>query len=117
MNNYVNANAEGANRDADRIRNNQIPQHLLENIPRLRKVVFTLTVGQLEMLYVTWAAAQMRVRQELYEPALPIPPYPLPPAWPEEMRAMIVLWIARERRVFEMEMRELEYLLGLRGAR
>jgi hypothetical protein len=69
------------------------------------------------MLYTTWAAARMRVRQELYEPNLPILHYPLPPAWPDETRAMIVLWIARERRVFEMEMRELEYLLGLRGAR
>ncbi|KAG1729888.1 hypothetical protein EDD22DRAFT_853055 [Suillus occidentalis] len=54
------------------------------------------------------AAARMRVRQELYEPTLPIPPYPLPPAWPDEMRAMMTLWIARERRVFEMEMRELD---------
>jgi hypothetical protein len=76
----------------------------------------TLTMSK-EMLYVTWATARMRVRQELYEPALPIPHYPPPPAWPDDMRAMMVLWIARERRIFEMEMRELEYLLGLRGAR
>ncbi|KAG2096686.1 uncharacterized protein F5147DRAFT_817021 [Suillus discolor] len=96
------------------IKDELIPQHLLQHTPRPREVVFTLTVGQLEMLYVRWAAARMRVRQELYEPALPIPPYPLPPAWPDEVRAMMVLWIARERRVFEMEMRELEYLLGLR---
>ncbi|KAG1719444.1 hypothetical protein EDD22DRAFT_854955 [Suillus occidentalis] len=114
MNNYVNANREGRNQDGDRDQNNQIPRHLLQHTPRPRDVVFTLTAGQLEMLYVTWAAARMQVRQELYEPALPIPPYPLPPAWPDEMRAMMVLWIARERRLFEMEMRELEYLLGLR---
>lgn len=64
-----------------------------------------------------WAAARMRVRQQVYRPDLPFAPNPLPPVWPEELRAMMVLWIARERRMFEMEMRELEFLLGLRGAR
>jgi hypothetical protein len=86
-------------------------------VSRSTAQITALILSSKEMLYVTWAAARMRVRQELYEPNLPIPHYPLPPAWPDEMRAMIVLWIARERRVFEMEMRELEYLLGLRGAR
>jgi hypothetical protein len=70
-----------------------------------------------KIIYTTWAAAQIRVRQQLYHPDLPLLRCPLPPALSDEARAMIVLWIARERRVFEMEMRELEYLLGLRGAR
>jgi hypothetical protein len=37
--------------------------------------------------------------------------------WTDEMRVMMILWIARERRIFEREIEELEYLLGLRGAR
>ncbi|KAG2341456.1 hypothetical protein BDR05DRAFT_949775 [Suillus weaverae] len=41
--------------------------------------------------------------------------YPPPPLWSNEEQAMIVLWIAREHHMFEMEMRELEYLLGLRA--
>jgi hypothetical protein len=86
-------------------------------VSRSTAQITALILSSKEMLYVTWAVARMRVRQELYEPNLPIPHYPLPLAWPDETRAMIVLWIARERRVFEMEMRELEYLLGLRGAR
>lgn len=68
-------------------------------------------------MYFTWAIARTRVRQLVYRPDLPFPPNPLPPVWQDEVRAMMVLWIARERRMFEMEMRELEYLLGLRGAR
>jgi hypothetical protein len=68
-------------------------------------------------MYITWDAARNRVRQQLYHPDLPFDPYPLPPVWPEETRAMMILWIARERRIFEMELEELEYLLGLRGAR
>lgn len=64
-------------------------------------------------MYVTWATARMRVRQYLYEPGLPLAPYPLPPMWEDEVRAMMVLWIARERRIFEMEIQELEHLLGL----
>lgn len=59
----------------------------------------------------------MRVRQQVYRPEVLFLPNPLPPLWPDEVRAMMVLWIARERRMFEMEIRELEYLLGLRGAR
>lgn len=70
-----------------------------------------------EWMYITWDAARNRVRQQLYHPDLPFDPYPLPPVWPEETRAMMILWVARERRIFEMEMEELEYLLGLRGAR
>lgn len=70
-----------------------------------------------ELLYVTWAGARMRVRQQVYQPDLPLLPHPPPPNWSDEVRAMMVLWIARERRMFEMEIRELEYLLGLRGAR
>ncbi|KAG1748884.1 uncharacterized protein EDB91DRAFT_1079019 [Suillus paluster] len=50
----------------------------------------------------------------VYEPALPLPPYPLLLVWEDEMRVMMVLWIARERQMFEMEMQELEYLLGFR---
>jgi hypothetical protein len=70
-----------------------------------------------EFMYATWAAARVRVRQQMYHPDVPFQPYPFPPVWPDETRAMMILWIARERRVFEMEMQELEYLLGLRGAR
>jgi hypothetical protein len=68
-------------------------------------------------MYDTWAAARMRVRQWVYRPNLPLAPNPLPPVWPDELHAMMVLWVARERRMFELEMRELEHLLGLRGAR
>jgi len=66
---------------------------------------------------VTWAIAHARVRQQLYHPEQPFAPFLQPPLWGEEMRAMMLLWIARERRLFEREMREIEYLLGLRGAR
>ncbi|KAG1754668.1 hypothetical protein EDD22DRAFT_957431 [Suillus occidentalis] len=119
MNNNNNANGGAANqdRDRDRDRDHQIPAHLLQHAPRPRSVTFTISVMQLEYLYVTWAAARNRVHQQLYQPDLPFQPYPLPPVWPDETRAMMVLWIARERRIFEMEMEELEYLLGLRGAR
>ncbi|KAG1892792.1 hypothetical protein F4604DRAFT_1913490 [Suillus subluteus] len=72
---------------------------------------------QLEILYATWAIACTRVRQQLYHPGQPVAPCPQPPLWGEEMSAMMVLWIARERRLFECEMREIEYLLGLGGAR
>lgn len=65
-------------------------------------------------MYVTWAAARRRVRQLIYQPELLIPPYPVPPVWSEDVRAMVVLWIARERRMFEMEMNEVENMLGLR---
>ncbi|KAG1859872.1 hypothetical protein C8R48DRAFT_673814 [Suillus tomentosus] len=67
-----------------------------------------------EMKYIVWAATRGCVRQQVYHPELPFPPYPLPPVWPEDMRAMMVLWVARERHMFEMEMAELEHILGLR---
>jgi hypothetical protein len=70
-----------------------------------------------EIIYATWAIAHARVRQRLYHPEQPFAPLPQPPLWGEEMRSMMVLWIARERRLFEWELRELEYLLGLEGAR
>ncbi|KAG1871055.1 hypothetical protein C8R48DRAFT_770649 [Suillus tomentosus] len=110
MNNQADANEGVGNL------NENIPQHLLQQAPRPRDVTFTMTRGQLELMYVTWAAARMRIRQQIYEPNLPLPLYPLPPVWQDEVRAMMVLWIARERRMFEMEMQELERLLGLRGA-
>ncbi|KAG1767790.1 hypothetical protein EDD22DRAFT_844364 [Suillus occidentalis] len=113
MNNNANANGGAGNQNEGANHDHQIPQHLLQHAPRPRDVMFTMTGRQLEMIYVTWAAARMRVHQYLYQPALQLPPYQLPPDWPDETRAMIVLWIARERRMFEMEMRELEYLLGL----
>ncbi|KAG1848143.1 hypothetical protein C8R48DRAFT_677347 [Suillus tomentosus] len=118
MNNNANANEVG-NRDGDRHGNqgHQIPEHLLRVAPRPRDVMFTLSERQLEMLYVRWDAARIRVHQQIYNPHLPFQPYPLPPAWSEEVRAMMILWVARERRMFELEMQELEYLLGLRGAR
>jgi hypothetical protein len=68
-------------------------------------------------MYTTWAAARDRVRQQIYHPEVPFQPYPPPPMWTDEMRVMMILWIARERRIFEREIEELEYLLGLRGAR
>ncbi|KAG1893647.1 uncharacterized protein F5891DRAFT_985704 [Suillus fuscotomentosus] len=67
-----------------------------------------------EFMYVSWAAARTRVRQQVYHPDLPFVPYPPAPVWPENTWAMMVLWIARERRMFELEMLELEYILGLR---
>ncbi|KAG2108991.1 uncharacterized protein F5147DRAFT_652569 [Suillus discolor] len=119
MNNYNNANPRGdenENEHQNRNGNHHIPQHLLEHIPRPRDVVFRLTDRQLELMYITWAAARMRVCQQVYHPDLPLHPNPLSPVWPDERRAMMTLWIARERQMFEMEMRELEYLLGLGGA-
>jgi hypothetical protein len=55
-----------------------------------------------EVMYVTWAATRNRVRQRVYQPDLPFPPYPRPPVWTDEVRDMMVLWIGRERRMFEM---------------
>ncbi|KAG1794744.1 hypothetical protein EV424DRAFT_1350977 [Suillus variegatus] len=116
MNNNANANEVG-NRGGDGHGNqgHQIPEHLLRVAPRPRDVMFTLSERQLEMLYVRWDAARIRVHQQIYNPHLPFQPYPLPPAWSEEARAMMILWVARERRMFELEMQELEYLLGLRA--
>ncbi|KAG1896328.1 uncharacterized protein F5891DRAFT_983516 [Suillus fuscotomentosus] len=118
MDNYANANggAGNGNRDGDGHQNHQ-PQHFLQYPLRPRNIMFTMTRRQLALIYITWVAARMRVRQQVYEPALPLPPNPPPPIWSDELRTMIVLWIARERRMFEMEVRELEYLLGLREYR
>jgi hypothetical protein len=66
-------------------------------------------------MYATWAVARARVHQQLYHPEQPFPVCLQPPIWGEEVRAMMILWIARERRMFEMEMQEFERLLGLRG--
>ncbi|KAG1794467.1 uncharacterized protein HD556DRAFT_1443034 [Suillus plorans] len=112
MNNNNNVNANGGDGD----QNHEIPQHLLQHIPRPREVVFRLTRDQLELMYNTWAVARRHVRQLVYQPELPFPPYPLPPVWPDDLRAMMVLWVAREWRMFEMEMAEFEQILGLRGA-
>ncbi|KAG1903123.1 uncharacterized protein F5891DRAFT_1185756 [Suillus fuscotomentosus] len=118
MNNNADANGGGGvgNQNAEGNQEHQIPQHLLQLIPRPRNVMFTMTERQIQFMYVTWAGARVRVRQELYQPELPVQPYPQPPVWTEETRAMIVLWIARERRIFQMEVEEMERLLGLRGA-
>ncbi|KAG2105175.1 hypothetical protein BD769DRAFT_1393333 [Suillus cothurnatus] len=132
MNIYNGANEGIRDQNEDGNQDHQIHEHFLQLTPRPRDVTFTVPERQIvsndsfsihnsnflkEFVYVTWAAARNRVRQQLYNPNLPLQPNPRPPVWSEEARAMMVLWIARERRIFEMEMRELEYLLGLRGAR
>ncbi|KAG2096324.1 uncharacterized protein F5147DRAFT_656638 [Suillus discolor] len=119
MDNYANANrgAGNGNGDGDGHQNHQMPQHFLQYPLRPWNVMFTMTRQQLALMYVTWAAARVRVHQQVYEPALPLPPNPPPLIWPDELHAMMVLWIAREHRMFEMEVRELEYLLGLREHR
>ncbi|KAG1800064.1 hypothetical protein EV424DRAFT_1545831 [Suillus variegatus] len=111
------ANVYQYGRNGNRNEDNQIPQQLLRHAPRPRDVSFRVSDVHLELLYVTWAGARMRVRQQVYQPDLPLLPHPPPPNWSDKVRAMMVLWIARERRMFEMEIRELEYLLGLRGTR
>ncbi|KAG1817917.1 uncharacterized protein BJ212DRAFT_1479744 [Suillus subaureus] len=113
-NSDVDGGVRNQNGDQDQDRDHQIPGHLLQLAPRPRNVTFTMSGRQVELMYITWAAARNRVRQQLYNPNLPFQPYPLPPVWSDEMRAMMVLWIARERRIFEMEIEELECLLGLR---
>jgi hypothetical protein len=100
--------------------NQQIPQCVLYHIPRPQIISFTMNNRQ---LVSNWDAseskhaAQIHVRQQLYHPDLPLLRCPLLPAWSDEAHAMMVLWIARERRVFEMEMWEFKYLLGPRGVR
>ncbi|KAG2108899.1 uncharacterized protein F5147DRAFT_773233 [Suillus discolor] len=101
MNNQGNANI-GGNENNENL-NHDIPQHLLEHIPWPRDVSFRMTDRQLELVYITWAAARMHVRQQVYRPDLPFAPNPLPPVWPEELCVKMVLWIAREHRMFEME--------------
>ncbi|KAG1798518.1 uncharacterized protein HD556DRAFT_1305981 [Suillus plorans] len=105
LRNVVNGNREGGGNDQQR-----------PNRSSPREVSFTIPEEQLEIIYETWAIARARVRQQVYQQERPSAPFPRPPLWREEMRAMIILWIARERRLFEREMREIEYLLGLRGA-
>ncbi|KAG1726358.1 uncharacterized protein EDB91DRAFT_1086809 [Suillus paluster] len=117
MNNHANANGGFGNQNGD---GNQTTAPTCSKGPGRdiydAKKTTALTLLK-ELMYVTWAAARIRVCQQVYEPTLPLPPYPLPPVWEDKMRAMMVLWIARERRMFEMEMQELEYLLGLRRVR
>ncbi|KAG1902396.1 uncharacterized protein F5891DRAFT_1186504 [Suillus fuscotomentosus] len=108
MNDNNNANGAGNH-------NHEIPRYLLQHAPRPREVSFTLMERQQESMYIVWAAVRGRVRQQVYYPGLPFPPYPLPLVWPDDIRAMMVLWVARERRMFEMEMTKLEYILGLRA--
>ncbi|KAG2132728.1 uncharacterized protein EDB93DRAFT_1107805 [Suillus bovinus] len=109
MNYYPNIN-RGANED----HNHEIPA--LQHAQRPREVRFTMLERQIELLYTKWGVAQMRIRQQVYCPDLLLIPHPPPPFWSDKTRAMLILWIVRERRMFEMEMVELEYLLGLRGA-
>ncbi|KAG1761537.1 hypothetical protein EV702DRAFT_1052957 [Suillus placidus] len=109
-----NINNTNGNRGAGG-QNYEMPRHLLQHTPRPREVVFRMTEMHLEIMYITWAAARRRVRQLIYQPELPFPPYPVPPVWPDEVRAMMILWITRERRMFEMEMAVFEYILGVRG--
>ncbi|KAG1796528.1 hypothetical protein EV424DRAFT_1353082 [Suillus variegatus] len=117
MNGHDNANIRDGDGDGERNENpnHRIPRRLLEYIPRPQEVSFRMNDRQLELMYITWAAARMRVRQQVYRPDLPFAPNPEPPVWRDEVHAMMVLWIVRERRMFEMEMRELEQLLGLRA--
>ncbi|KAG2139106.1 uncharacterized protein EDB93DRAFT_1106210 [Suillus bovinus] len=102
--NYANANGEIAYK---------IPQHLLQHTPRPREVVFVLTGNQLELMYNTWVVVRRRVCQRIYQPELPFPPYPPHPVWSDEAQSMMILWVARERHMFELEMAELEHILGL----
>ncbi|KAG2046720.1 hypothetical protein BDR06DRAFT_977269 [Suillus hirtellus] len=111
------ANGRGrgdANQNAEGNQNHQIPQRILQIIPRPHNVMFTLTEMQLRLMYVTWAGTRVRMRQELYHPEVLVQPRPQPPVLSEEARAMMVLWITRECQVFEMEMDESGHLLGLR---
>lgn len=106
-------------------------QHL-NHLPNPRNISFTIPDQQMvsevmhsnnnllilqDILHATSVIARSRVRQQLYHPEQQFAPCPRPPLWDEEMRAMMILWIARERRLFEWEMREMEHLLGLRGPR
>ncbi|KAG1759630.1 hypothetical protein EDD22DRAFT_849115 [Suillus occidentalis] len=114
LGNGVNGNGNG-NRAGNQDRNYQ--NQYFNRLPNPRDVSFIMPDAQLEFFYATWAIAHVRVRQQLYNPEQAFAPFPRPPHWGEEVRAMMVLWIARERRLFELEMRETEYLLGLRGLR
>ncbi|KAG1894574.1 uncharacterized protein F5891DRAFT_984950 [Suillus fuscotomentosus] len=110
MNNHADANRGVGNQNANE---SQIDPHILRLIPRPRDVTFRLTEEQLQLMYFTWAGARICMRQELYQPEVPLQPRPQPLVLSEVMRAMIVVWIAREHRIYEMEMQELERLLGL----
>ncbi|KAG1803380.1 hypothetical protein EV424DRAFT_1351519 [Suillus variegatus] len=90
MNNDNHANANGGLEN----QHYEIPQRLLQHAPRPREVVFMLTRTQLEIMYITWAVARHCVRQRVYQPELPFPPYPPHPVWSDEVRAMMILCCA-----------------------
>ncbi|KIK35387.1 hypothetical protein CY34DRAFT_17046 [Suillus luteus UH-Slu-Lm8-n1] len=117
MQNYINGLRDGVNRLGNVEGNNAIQRQYLDRAPNPRNILFTFPEQQLEILYATLAIARARVRQQVYHTEQPPIPCPQPPLWDEEARTMMVLWIARDRRLFEWEMREMEYLLGLRGTR
>ncbi|KAG1815358.1 hypothetical protein EV424DRAFT_1348470 [Suillus variegatus] len=120
MQDYLNALRDVVNRIGNERENNGVQdqnnQHL-NHLPNPRNISFTIPDQQMDILHATSVIARSRVRQQLYHPEQQFAPCPRPPLWDEEMRAMMILWIARERRLFEWEMREMEHLLGLRGPR
>ncbi|KAG1811099.1 hypothetical protein EV424DRAFT_1349733 [Suillus variegatus] len=83
MNNHTDANGGIGNQNVDGNQDHQIPQCLLQLIPRPRDVTFTLTEGQLQLMYITWAGARMRMCQEVYRPEVPLQPRPQPPVFSE----------------------------------
>jgi len=117
MQDYLNALRDVVNRIGNERENNGVQdqnnQHL-NHLPNPRNISFTIPDQQMDILHATSVIARSRVRQQLYHPEQQFAPCPRPPLWDEEMRAMMILWIARERRLFEWEMREMEHLLGLR---
>ncbi|KAG1837471.1 hypothetical protein C8R48DRAFT_680297 [Suillus tomentosus] len=99
-------NNNGLNNNENNIQRVSLPQ-----IARARN--FQIPDRLLAVIRETMPIACTRVNQALHSDTQLLDLVELP-VWTDEEMAFLVLWIARERRILEMVLTQLEHLLGLR---
>ncbi|KAG1892838.1 uncharacterized protein F5891DRAFT_1197109 [Suillus fuscotomentosus] len=93
------------------LNNNENNRASLPQIARARN--FQIPDRLLAVIWETMSIACTRANQALHSDTQLLDMVE-PPVWTDEETVFLVLWIARERRILEMVLTQLEVLLGLR---